>query len=214
MWGAAVVGLALAAVASTLFLLRVVHGTYVPGTILDSLWLAAGLTLTYAAWQPHEEPMAVKMAGPRRLTATSIGAAAALTILVVGQFFSVGFAAVALAAAALVAVIARAAVSFKESLQMFADARLEAQTDSLTGLGNRRKLMTDLRRELQRRERRSRRACWCCSTSTGSSATTTPTATPPATSLLTRLGGEPRPRDQAVRRAPTGSAATSSACWS
>ena len=71
---------------------------------------------------------------------------------------------------------------------MFADARIEAQTDSLTGLGNRRKLMTDLRRELQRRERRARRACWCCSTSTASSATTTPTATRPATSLLTRLG--------------------------
>ena len=70
-------------------------------------------------------------------------------MLVVGQFLSVGFAAVTLAAATLVALIARAAVSFKESLQMFADARIEAQTDSLTGLGNRRKLMTDLRRELQ-----------------------------------------------------------------
>ena len=71
------------------------------------------------------------------------------SVLVVGQFLSVGFAAVTLAAATLVALIARAAVSFKESLQMFADARIEAQTDSLTSLGNRRKLMTDLRRELQ-----------------------------------------------------------------
>ena len=149
MWGAAVVGLALAAVASTAFLLRVVHGTYEPGTILDSLWLAAGLTLTYAAWQPHEEPMAVKLSGPRRLTVTSLGATAALAILVVGQFFSVGFAAVALAATALIVLISRAAVSFKESLQMFSNARVEAQTDSLTSLGNRRKLMTDLRRELQ-----------------------------------------------------------------
>ena len=70
-------------------------------------------------------------------------------MLVVGQFLSVGFAAVTLAAATLVALIARAAVSFKESLQMFADARIEAQTDSLTSLGNRRKLMADLRRELQ-----------------------------------------------------------------
>ena len=31
--------------------------------------------------------------------------------------------------------------------------------------------------------------------------------------LLARLGGESRARDQALRRAPTGSAATSSACW-
>jgi diguanylate cyclase (GGDEF)-like protein len=40
-------------------------------------------------------------------------------------------------------------VSFRENVQMFADARLEAQTDSLTTLGNRRKLMVDLRREIE-----------------------------------------------------------------
>ena len=85
----------------------------------------------------------------RRLGATSLGAAVALAVLVLGQFLSVGFAAVTLAAAALVALISRAAVAFKESRQMFADARNEAQTDALTTLGNRRKLMTDLQRELQ-----------------------------------------------------------------
>jgi two-component system cell cycle response regulator len=148
-WMATVVGLALAAVSSTAFLLQTVWGDYRAGGFLDSLWLASGLMLAYAAWQPHGEPMAVRLEGSRRLGATSLAAALALLVLVVGQFLPVGFAAVMLAAATLVALIARAAVSFKESLQMFADARVEAQTDSLTGLGNRRKLMTDLRRELQ-----------------------------------------------------------------
>jgi two-component system cell cycle response regulator len=148
-WIAAAVGLALAAISSTAFLLQMVSGDYAPGTILDSLWLAGGLALAYAAWQPHDEPMPVRLGGSRRLTATSIGAAVALAVLVVGQFLPVGFTAVTLAAATVVALILRAAVSFKESLQMFADARLEAQTDSLTALGNRRKLMTDLRRELE-----------------------------------------------------------------
>jgi diguanylate cyclase (GGDEF)-like protein len=149
MWLTSAIGLGLATVAAGIFVVKTVHGDYVAGSVLDSLWLAAGLVLVYAAWQPHDDALPVKLAGSRRLSATSIGAAAALTILVVGQFLSVGFAAVTLAAATLVALILRAAVSFKESLQMFADARLEAQTDSLTGLGNRRKLMTDLRRELQ-----------------------------------------------------------------
>jgi two-component system, cell cycle response regulator len=40
-------------------------------------------------------------------------------------------------------------VAFNESRHIFAAARNEAQTDALTALGNRRKLMTDLRRELQ-----------------------------------------------------------------
>jgi two-component system, cell cycle response regulator len=92
--------------------------------------------------------MSVVLEGPRRLAVTSLGAAVALGVLVLGQFFSVGFAAVVLAAASLVVLISRAAVSFKESVQMFAHARIEAQTDALTTLGNRRKLMTDLRREL------------------------------------------------------------------
>jgi two-component system, cell cycle response regulator len=149
MWVAGAIGLALATVSSGGFVVQTVHGDYAAGSILDSLWLGAGLLLVYAAWQPHDDPLPVKLEGSRRLSATSIAAAAALTVLVVGQFLSVGFAAVTLAAATLVALIARAAVSFKESLQMFADARIEAQTDSLTSLGNRRKLMTDLRRELQ-----------------------------------------------------------------
>jgi len=148
-WIAAVGGFALTGIASTAFLLQTVKGDYTPGTFLDSLWLGGGLMLAYAAWQPHEEPTPVRLEGESRMTATSLGAAVALSVLVLGQFLPVGFAAVALAAVAMVALIARAAVSFKESLQMFADARLEAQTDSLTALGNRRKLMMDLRRELQ-----------------------------------------------------------------
>jgi len=149
MWLASAAGLAIAVVASSAFVVQLVEGTYAEGSVIDSLWLAAGLLLVWAAWQPHDDPLPVKLEGSRRLTATSFAAALALAVLVVGQFLSVGFASVTLAAATLVALIMRAAVSFKESLQMFADARIEAQTDSLTSLGNRRKLMTDLRRELQ-----------------------------------------------------------------
>jgi diguanylate cyclase (GGDEF)-like protein len=149
MWTSAVIGLSLATVAGGAFVVQTVGGDYQAGTVLDSLWLAAGLLLVYAAWQPHHDPLPLELESPRRLTATSVAAAAALSVLVMGQFLSIGFAAVTLAAATLVALIARAAVSFKESIQMFSDARIEAQTDSLTSLGNRRKLMTDLRRELQ-----------------------------------------------------------------
>jgi diguanylate cyclase (GGDEF)-like protein len=149
MWITSAVGLGLATVSSGAFVVELVHGSYAAGSALESLWLGAGLLLVYAAWRPHDDPLPVKLEGSRRLSTTSIAAAVALAVLVVGQFLSLGLAAVTLAATTLLALIARAAVSFKESLQMFADARIEAQTDSLTSLGNRRKLMTDLRRELQ-----------------------------------------------------------------
>ncbi len=83
------------------------------------------------------------------LGAALAGLAVALAVLVLGQFLPVGLAAVTLAAATLIALISRGTAAFKESRQVFADARNEAQTDALTTLGNRRKLMTDLRRELQ-----------------------------------------------------------------
>jgi diguanylate cyclase (GGDEF)-like protein len=148
-WTTAVAGLALAAISATAYLARVLSGDQAPGAIVDSLWLAGALVLAYSAWQPHRESLPVRLGRPQRLGATSLGAAAALAVLVVGQFVSVGFAAVTLATVVLVALISRAAVAHKESRHIFAAARSEAQTDALTALGNRRKLMTDLRRELE-----------------------------------------------------------------
>jgi diguanylate cyclase (GGDEF)-like protein len=148
MWTTAIVGLALAGVSSTAFLLQTASGSYAAGSIVDSLWLAGGLVLAYASWQPPGGAMPIHLQGSRRLAVTSVGASVALGVLVLGQFVSIGFAAVALAAAALIVLISRAAVSLKESLRMFTHARIEAVTDALTTLGNRRKLMTDLRREL------------------------------------------------------------------
>ena len=77
-WTAAAVGLALAGIASTAFLLRAVSGDYAPGTLIDSLWLAGGLVLAYAAWQPHEVVTPVRLRRTRRLGVTSLAAAVAL----------------------------------------------------------------------------------------------------------------------------------------
>jgi diguanylate cyclase (GGDEF)-like protein len=54
----------------------------------------------------------------------------------------------ALAAAAILAVIARMALTFGENIAMIMNSRKEARTDPLTGLGNRRKLYDDLESEL------------------------------------------------------------------
>jgi two-component system, cell cycle response regulator len=142
-------GLGVSAVTSTAFVFTVARGTYVPGGALETLWLGGVVAIAVGAWQPRGKPVQVQLEVSHRIFATSAAALSALALLIVAHFASLSALPVGFAAATLLAMVIRAGVSFKESVQMFAEARMEAQTDSLTGLGNRRKLMTDLRRELE-----------------------------------------------------------------
>ena len=81
--------------------MRTVSGDYSPGSLIDSLWLAGGLVLAYAAWQPHEESMPVRLERPQRLGVDVAGRRrCAGRSSCSGSSVSVGFAAVLLAAAA------------------------------------------------------------------------------------------------------------------
>jgi diguanylate cyclase (GGDEF)-like protein len=147
-WALLMTGLGFLTLASTAFVLAAGRGTYSAGGPLDTLWLTGGVTLAIAAWQPEGQKLRVKLDALTRIGVTSLAALTALSLLVLAQFAHVTMLAICFAAAAVASVIARAAVAFKENVQMFADARNQAQTDSLTGLGNRRKLLADLRREI------------------------------------------------------------------
>jgi diguanylate cyclase (GGDEF)-like protein len=149
LWTPLVGGLGLFVVTGTAFIFAAARHSNTPAGPLDTLWLGGALAIAVAAWQPRGEPLQVRLETSRRIWATSAAAVAALALLILSGFASLTVLSVALAAAVLLAMIVRAAVSFEESVRMFADARKEARTDSLTGLGNRRKLMTDLRREIE-----------------------------------------------------------------
>jgi two-component system, cell cycle response regulator len=148
LWSFAVGGLGFFTITSTAFVFAATGNAYTPGGPLDTLWIGAALAIAIAAWQPSPEPLEVRLEALHRITATSAAGLAALALLILATVVSLNAITIVLAAGSLVAMILRAAVSFRENVRMFADARMEAQTDSLTGLGNRRKLMTDLRREL------------------------------------------------------------------
>ena len=141
-------GLTVAAVASGIHLIQIANGTPTSGNVLTLLWPAAALLLGLAAWQAPGKPIKPRLDGYKNIAVSSASAGVALAVLLVGHYVSVEGLTIALAVAALLALIVRATVIFKENLEMVADFRYEAQTDSLTGLGNRRKLLTDLRREL------------------------------------------------------------------
>jgi diguanylate cyclase (GGDEF)-like protein len=130
-------------VADSLFSYQEAVGTYVAGSWVDTLW-PLGITLTAAAaWQRASRTM-VEEHGGRTLPLTSVFAAVALAVLVVGQFHPVHSAAALLATAALLTAGARGALLFRENLRLLRTSRRESLTDGLSGLANRRSLMADL----------------------------------------------------------------------
>ena len=149
LWTLLVGGFGLLTLASIAFVFAAARGTYSAGGPLDTVWLAGAVLVAAAIWQPQDTRLQVKLDALKRIGVTSLAAFAALALLVLSHFATVPLLAICFAAAAVAGVIARAAVAFKESVQIFAGVRHQAETDSLTGLGNRRKLLADLRREIK-----------------------------------------------------------------
>jgi two-component system cell cycle response regulator len=153
-WGLIAASFVINGIADALYLYQSAKGNYVEGTLLDSLWPASTLVLAYAAWSVPRPAGPILARGLRLLTLPAGFALAAVGVLVYGNTHPVGGLAVWLAAAALIAVVARMAISFTKNQSLLTVSRQEALTDALTELGNRRALMRDLEIVLQRRPQR------------------------------------------------------------
>jgi two-component system cell cycle response regulator len=144
MWLLLGAGLLLSVIADSWYLFVVAKGSYVEGKVLDTLWPASTLLIAAAAWQPREHRADAQLQGWRVLAFPAVFMSLALGILVFDHFQRVTTLAIWLATAALLAGIARMAMSFGENLRMLGASRREALSDPLTGLGNRRRLLSDL----------------------------------------------------------------------
>ncbi|HET9198101.1 MAG TPA: HD domain-containing phosphohydrolase [Solirubrobacterales bacterium] len=113
-------------------------------------WPLAFLLLALAPWLPtaESEATAEARADGHRIVVPTVMALVGIALLAVGTSVAIGAAAVALGVACLVAVLARLLITNNQNRRMLAATREEAVTDSLTGLANRRALMTDLDRAL------------------------------------------------------------------
>jgi two-component system cell cycle response regulator len=143
-------GFLLMAGADAMYLFQEAHGGYAVGTPLDSLWLLSAAIVAYAAWQPdrervHEHPSLVAlMAAPVACGLIAIG------VLMYGSLEGIAGASIWLAAATLMAVLARLVASTGENLRLVAASVELANRDALTGLPNRRALLADLERAAAR----------------------------------------------------------------
>jgi diguanylate cyclase (GGDEF)-like protein len=108
-------------------------------------WPLAFLLLAAAAWLPSPSVASRRLAPEAHHIALPIALAAAVVgLLAAGSFLSIGAAAVGLGVASLLTVLIRLAVTFRENRALIEVNRQDAMTDPLTGLRNRRGLMTDL----------------------------------------------------------------------
>jgi two-component system, cell cycle response regulator len=141
-------GVALAAVADTIYLVQTVEGTYVEATLLETLWPASVLLVGLAAWQPVTRASAPN---PQRLRVVLVPFASGLAcigLLTYDHFARLDEVSLVLTAAALLVVVVRTALLFSENQRMISRMHDESRTDPLTGLRNRRSLMDDLADEL------------------------------------------------------------------
>ena len=144
-WVLLALGISTFWLADSLYLVSTAQGVYASGGWFDAGWWAGLALIAAAAWQsppdragsPVEERVRA-IAVPLAFGAVGVG------LLVYGAIADVNLLAVGLAAASLLAVMARATVTFGENVAMLRTSRGEALTDALTGLGNRRALARTL----------------------------------------------------------------------
>ena len=127
---------------------QVAGGVYVDSTLLNAIYLTSFSLLATAAWVPSHRAARETREAPHTILLTLAAAAVALILLVVAAFATITPLAVALAAGSLVLAAVRSALTYLENVRMLRAKSREVVTDSLTRLGNRRQLMSDLERAL------------------------------------------------------------------
>lgn len=139
-------GLAVNSVGDSVYLFQVANGTYQPGAFLDSTWPIAMVLLANAAWvsETRERPIDAEGRALQLIPVSCVSVA--VGVLVYDHFTRVNALALFLATATVAAVVVRLALTFRENRRLFELTRREAVTDALTGLANRRRLVSDLDR--------------------------------------------------------------------
>ena len=145
-------GCGILAVGDTIYLLQTSASTYRLGTLLDATWPVAIYVTSLAVWlRPSASAGLATETTPRfvlPVTATACGVA----VLLLESFRRESRVGVVLALATLLAVVAKSLLSIRQLRSVTESRKLQALTDELTGLGNRRHVLSVLERFFEEAE--------------------------------------------------------------
>jgi two-component system cell cycle response regulator len=152
-WLALGSGVVLMAVADIFYADQVAGGIYISGALLNVAYLTSFSLLALAAWAPSSRRTKPVVRAPDTIVLTFVAAVIALALLVVAAFSTVTPLAVGLAAGALGLATVRSALTYLENVRILRTTSRQAVTDPLTGLANRRQLISDLEDSFRDRHR-------------------------------------------------------------
>jgi diguanylate cyclase (GGDEF)-like protein len=139
-WVLVACSFALLPAADALYTYQEVNGTYVEGRFVDWMFPASAVLMGLAAWRPAARETATAARGWRSLSTPALFGLASGGLLLYGNATGLPTLAVVLAGVSMVAATLRLAHTYHDNQRLFE----RAQTDPLTGLGNRSALLLDL----------------------------------------------------------------------
>jgi two-component system, cell cycle response regulator len=148
-WSCVLLGCIVFGVSDTAYLYQTAVGTYFNGSITDAGWLAGIALVAVAAWQPRRPVAAMRVDGFWIFALPTAFGSMALALLVYDHFRPINSIALALSTCAVAAVIVRMTMTFRRNAALLNASLRDAETDALTGLANRRRLLIDLESRLQ-----------------------------------------------------------------
>ena len=132
------------ALADIFHVYQAAEGIFVPAPLLYAIWPASLSLFAAAAWQPGKRRATHAVAAPHTIIVTLVSVVAAWSLLMIAAFRQITPVAVGLAGGALLLGASRAVLTYRQNVRILRHSALQAVTDGLTGLGNRRQLMVDL----------------------------------------------------------------------
>ena len=146
LWLLIALSMLVSGVADSTYVYQTATDSYQAGTWLECLWPLAAILLATAAWMPTARVQPRHMKSWQMMSVPALALLSALGVLVYGNVGPrLTLPALILAGATVLAVGVHLIFTLRENLALLAHSRRLSLTDPLTGLGNRRLLMGDLR---------------------------------------------------------------------
>lgn len=148
-WGLVGAGLSVFAVTDAVYAFQIAQDSYSVGGLVDIGWTIAIVILAVAGFAPVSRARDVRPGLPI-LAVPVVFAAIALGVLVWDHYWPVLLVSLCAASSCILLVVVRMGLTYRENLTLLDERTHQAETDPLTGLANRRRLMPDLDRCLER----------------------------------------------------------------